>query len=240
MAGYAGKAGANPQEESAGGERRSRQDRLVLAALAHVPFDGWSDLALERAARDCGLPPDAPGYLFPRGVIDAVDHFASLADRLMIEDMQGVPDEEKSRVQDKLHRAVRMRLERWSNFREAVRRGLLLYALPSNVPRAVAATARTADSIWRAVGDSSHDFNWYTKRASISGIYTATLLYWLDDPSDGCEKTWDFLHRSLDGMGRAIKARSSLQKRCAAMMPDLPGILSSFGYQAARRGSRRM
>lgn len=215
---------AEGNKDSGGDNTRlARQDKLIVAALAHVPFDGWSDAALRHAACDCSFPADTPELLFPQGIMDAVDHFTDLADRLMIEDML-TEDQEGRNLQGRIHDAVRLRLLRWTGSREAVRRALLLYAFPANVPRALAVTARTVDAIWRAAGDHSHDFNWYTKRASMAGIYSATLLYWLDDQSDGCEGTWDFLHRSLNGMGRAIRARKSFQDRCAKAARSMPGL----------------
>lgn len=210
------------------------RDRLVLAALDHVPFDGWSMAALRRGAEDVGLDYDAPERLFPGGVTDAVDHFVGLADRLMVEDMERA-DVESMPMQERLEAGIRLRLQRWASHREAVRRALSVYALPQNAGRAARATWRTVDLIWKAAGDRSTDFNWYTKRASLGAVYTATLLYWLDDPSEDSEETWDFLHRRASNVVDAIKFRRTLQERLGRIA-DPFGLLSG----TPRRGPRRM
>lgn len=213
------------------------RDRLVLAALAHIPFDGWSLRALHHAAQDCGFDASVPQRLFPHGVIDAVEHFTRLADARMADDAQALLTD-ADKVRDRLFKIIQARLMRWQDHKEAVRRALSVYALPTNLTRAAAATARTADAIWRAAGDRSNDFNWYTKRASLTGIYAATLLYWLDDTTEESVDTWDYLHRRLDGMVAAIRTRQSIQKKVEKTFSHLPGPFALLAQ--ARRLRPRM
>ena len=90
---------------------------------------------------------------------------------------------------------VRLRLERWTSQREAVRRALAFSAHPLFAGRALRGWYRTIDAIWRAAGDRSVDFNFYTKRGLLAAVYGATVLYWLDDRSEGNKATLDFLDR---------------------------------------------
>ncbi|MFV0358937.1 COQ9 family protein, partial [Tropicimonas sp.] len=69
---------------------------------------------------------------------------------------------------------------------------------------------RSADMIWTALGDSSDDINWYSRRASLSAVYSATVLYWLGDDSEGNVATWAFLDRRIDGVLRASRLRARL------------------------------
>lgn len=186
------------------------RDQLVEAALVHVTFDGWSRAALAEAARDLGLDPALPGQAFPGGAVDAVDHFAALADRLMAEEMAGT-DFASLRTGPRIHAAVKARLARWSGQREAVRRALGVLALPHNLPRAARVTWRTVDAIWSAVEDQPRDFSWYSKRSTLAAVYSATVLYWLDDPSDDCRDTWLFLKRRLAGVRNLPKLRATLE-----------------------------
>lgn len=213
------------------------RDRLVLAALNHIPFDGWSEKALRYAAKDEGLDPDAPLRAFPHGVTSAVEHFTKLADRLMVEDLEKI-DLESMPVQERVFTAIKVRLTRWAPHQEAVRRALSVYALPQNVGLAGKATLRTVDAIWKACGDTSADFNWYTKRASLAAIYSATLLYWLDDSSEDFEETWGFLHRRLGNLVDAIKMRKRITDSLARlpnpfrMMPR--GLRPRSGHRTHR------
>lgn len=196
---------------------RHVRDRLILAALPHVAFDGWSMRSLAEAARDEGMHPTMPERAFPGGAVEAVEHFAEMADRMMVADLERL-DLQSMRVPDRIKTAIRLRLERWTDHREAVRRALALLALPTNTAMAARATARTVDCIWVAAGDTAHDFSWYTKRATLAAVYSSTLLYWLDDPSEDFGETWGFLDRRLADVGRITKAR----RRIEGWMERLP------------------
>lgn len=193
------------------------RDRLVLAALNHIPFDGWSDKALRHAAADCGLDASAPLRAFPHGVLSAVEHFTRMADRMMAEDARSIEGFEEMPVHKRVEMVIRQRLERWAPEREAVRRAMAVYALPQNMGLAAQATWRTVDSVWKVAGDQSADFNWYTKRASLAGVYSATLLYWLDDQSEDMTGTYEFLARRLDDVVRMIKARHKVVDRLSRL-----------------------
>ena len=99
---------------------------------------------------------------------------------------------------------------------EAVRRGLALLALPLNAPLGLKLLYRTVDAIWYAAGDTSADFNFYTKRATLAGVFSSTLFYWLNDRSEGNTATWEFLDRRIDDVMRFEKFKSQFGKKAAA------------------------
>lgn len=218
------------------------RDRLIVAALDHVPFDGWSDKALRHAAQDCGLDSQAPERAFPHGVSSAVRHFTQLGDRMMIEDLQAI-DMDGMSIRDRIVTAVRTRLERWAPHQEAVRRALAVYAMPRNIGAAGPATWHTVDLMWKAIGDQSGDFSWYTKRASLAAVYSATVLYWLDDQSEDFEATWDFLRRRVDDVVKTIKLRKQVTDRMGTLLnpAHLPNPLAMLkeGLAGAAKGPRR-
>ena len=187
------------------------RERLLDALPDHVAFDGWSRTAIEAAARDGGVEPELARLIFPRGGIDAALAFHARGDRQMAEAFAA-----EVRIgmgfTAKVTRAVRLRLELVEPAREAVRRAVSMFALPTYAPEGAAALWRTADAIWTAVGDSSEDVNWYTKRATLSGVYSATVLYWLADESDGREATWAFLDRRIADVIRIEKAKAEIRR----------------------------
>ncbi|MBC7953596.1 MAG: COQ9 family protein [Rhodospirillaceae bacterium] len=193
------------------------RDRLVLAALPHVVFDGWSTKALTQAARDEGLDPTLAERAFLGGPVDAVEHFSDLADRMMAEDLALV-DMTTLRVPDRVYLAIEARLKRWAPHREAVRRAMAVLALPPHGTVAMQITFRTVDAIWHLAGDSSNDFSWYTRRATLAAVFSATVLCWLDDESEDGADTWAFLRRRLADVGRITSTR----KRVAAWLKTLP------------------
>ena len=185
------------------------RDRLIMAALPHAVFDGWSARTLGQAALDLDLDPSLAERAFLAGPVEAVAHFSDLGDRLMVADCADL-DFAALRTPERVRALIKARLSRWAPHREALRRALSVLALPVNAMTAAKVTGRTVERIWRAAGDQSHDFSWYTKRATLAAVYTATLMYWLDDPSEECADTWGFLDRRLADVGRVTTARKSL------------------------------
>ena len=184
--------------------------RLVEAMLPHVPFDGWSAAALEAGARDLGVDPAVARLAFPGGPVDMVDAYIRLADERMLAALD--TDAFRAlKVREKITGAIRTRLEQAAPHREAIRRSAAVLALPGNAARAARLTWRTADSLWRAAGDTSTDFNHYSKRALAGAVYAATLLTWLNDESEDFADTWAFLDRRIAGVMRIEKAKARLR-----------------------------
>ncbi|MDH5749037.1 MAG: COQ9 family protein [Rhodospirillales bacterium] len=188
------------------------QDKILLAALGHVPFDGWTEKTLAAALDDAGFGREKAVSAFPGGTADLIAHFSAYADRQMVAAMQEL-DLESMRVRDRIAAGVRLRLEWLSPHHEAVRRATAWLALPMNVPLAIRLTAVTCDEIWHAAGDRSVDFNYYTKRGLLAPVYTATVLYWLADSSEGSTETWAFLDRRLSDVLKIPRLQSRLVKR---------------------------
>jgi ubiquinone biosynthesis protein COQ9 len=181
------------------------KDRILQAALPHVAFDGWSETTLRAAADDSGVAPGLAHALFPRGGLDLALAYHAAGDRAMARALAGA-DLAEMRFRDRVAHAVRLRLD--GADRELVRRGATLFALPQNAGAGAGAVWGTADAIWTALGDTSEDVNWYTKRASLSAVYASTVLYWLGDDSPGHEATWDFLDRRIEGVMAFEKAKA--------------------------------
>ena len=174
-----------------------RLRRLLLdAALLHIPFDGWTDKALTAAARNLELPVESLARAFPGGVAGLAAYFSAEFDRHMTAELAEL-DLADMPVRARIARAVRARLELLAAHKEAVRRLAAYGALPGRGFAAVRSLAATVDAIWRAAGDASTDFNYYTKRGLLAPVYGATLLYWLSDESEGSEETWAFVERRI-------------------------------------------
>ncbi len=181
-------------------------ERLLDAALVHVPFDGWTEACFRAAIADTGIDPALARAVCPRGALDLALAYHARCDLAMLERLK-VADLSAMRFRDRIAAAVRFRLE--AADRELVRRGATLFALPHHAAEGARAIWNTCDQIWTALGDSSDDVNWYTKRATLSGVYSSTVLYWLGDTSAGHQATWAFLDRRIEDVMRieTLKAR---------------------------------
>ena len=182
---------------------------LVEAALPHVAFEGWSDAALRDAIADSGLPPGLAHALVPRGGVDLALAYHHQGDRRMVAALAET-DLSSLRFRDRVALAVKLRLA--GADREVVRRGSALFALPHHAADGAKAIWGTADAIWNALGDSSQDAGWYTKRATLSAVYASTVLYWLGDASDGQAATWAFLDRRIANVMAFEKTKARMRE----------------------------
>jgi ubiquinone biosynthesis protein COQ9 len=184
------------------------KDQLLDAALMHVPFDGWSSATFNAAIKDSGLDPALARAVCPRGAVDLAVAYHRRGDAKMLEGLAQA-DLSQMRFRDRIAKAVRLRLE--AGDREAIRRGSTLFALPHHAPEGAGLLWETCDKIWTALGDTSDDVNWYSKRATLSGVYSATLLYWLGDTSEGHQATWSFLDRRIDDVMQIEKLKAQVR-----------------------------
>lgn len=185
-------------------------ETLLDAALAHVAFDGWSSQTFEAAVRDTKLTMAEARLLAPRGALDLAVEYHRRGDRLMVERLQHA-DLNALRFRDRVAMALRFRVEAMEN-REAVRRASALFALPNHAAEGARLVWETADHVWTALGDASDDLNWYTKRATLSGVWAATVLYWLGDDSAGHADTTAFIDRRIEDVMRIEKVKGRLRE----------------------------
>jgi ubiquinone biosynthesis protein COQ9 len=193
-------------------ERSAERDTAIAAMLPHVPFDGWTRKSLAMGLADAGMPADEVDLLFPLGVADMIATFCDWADRRMEDAARTI---EEPRLSRRVKAVMALRFEQNRPHREAIRRAIGVLSLPGNARTAVACTARTVDAIWHAAGDRSSDFSWYTKRAILTAVYSATLLFWLRDQSADDSDTMAFLDRRLAGVARLGRLRMPFPSRLA-------------------------
>jgi len=199
------------------------RDRLIEAMLPDVAFDGWSQAALRVASRRLGMTAEEAAALFPRGAPDLVAGFSSWADRRMLDWLEAAPPEAPG-TSARIKRALGLRFEVVAPWREAVRRGLAVLALPPHAALGLRLVYETVDGIWYAAGDTATDFSFYTKRATLAGVYAGALLYWLEDRSEDFAETRAFIDRRLGEVARFGAAR----ERMEAALERLPNPLRLF------------
>jgi ubiquinone biosynthesis protein COQ9 len=188
----------------------SQRAALIEAMLPEVPFDGWSRAALRAAARRCGITAEEARALFPGGTADLVAAFSRWADQRMLDRFEALPLTD-TRISDRIARAIATRFDIVAPWREAVRRALTVLALPYNAPLAGRLVYDTVDAIWYAAGDAATDFSFYTKRATLAAIYSAAVLYWLEDRSEGFADTLAFVDRRLAAVARFGRLRRDIE-----------------------------
>ncbi len=204
---------------------------LVEALLPNVAFDGWGETALDAAAAALGIPADRARLVFPGGATEMIDAWILKTDADMTAEMarRGAS---AMKIRERITTAIKIRIESARPHKEAVRRAFAVLAQPQNAALSARTVWRSADAMWRAAGDTATDFNHYTKRMSLGGVYAATLLYWLQDESEGDAETFAFLDRRIETIMQIEKAKAHFREQ-ASNRPRLSRFLGRLRYPAA-------
>ena len=210
-------------------EYQEAREKILFATLPNVAFDGWVERTLRMGAESAGYPPEMALRVFPGGPREAIRFWSDRDDRWML-DRMGKDDLTAMPFREQLAKAIRLRIEVNAPYREAVRRTMSFLAMPQNYATATRNTFEAVSAIWYAVGDTSTDFNFYTKRLTLAPIYVATVLYWIDDSSEDSAGTWAFLERRLED--------SMIIPRLQARVGEMVGALTS-PFSPRSRWSRR-
>jgi ubiquinone biosynthesis protein COQ9 len=206
--------------------------RIALAPLipAHAAFDGWSDEALAMAARELGVPAPRARLAFPGGAMEMIDFWFDSIDVAML---GAFPPERIAamKIRERIRELVLFRLNAMLPHREALRRAFAILAQPQNVVASTKLAWRAADRMWRVAGDKATDFNYYSKRAILTGVYGSTSLVFIDDNSDDLADTRAFLNRRIDDVMRIEKVKASWRGG-RDRLPSLSRFLGRLRYPA--------
>ena len=183
------------------------REKLALAVGENAVFDGWTAGAVDAAAGQIGIETAQARLAMPKDQVGKIDLYIQAVDRELEawftpERLQGL------KIREKIRAILWKRLDIMAPAREAVRRALSILAMPRNAPTGLKVGWRTADLMWRIAGDTSTDFNHYTKRVTLGGVYASTLLVWLDDQSEGWAETAAFLDRRIEDVMKFEKLKA--------------------------------
>jgi ubiquinone biosynthesis protein COQ9 len=204
--------------------------KLAMAVGENAAFDGWTAKAVDSAAAQTGIDPAQARLAFPKQPAQMFDAYIQAIDAAL--EAHFTPERiQAMKVRERIRALIWHRFELMAPAREAVRTGLSILAMPLNVPLALTAGWRSADLMWRLAGDTATDYNHYTKRLILSGVYGSTLLVWLDDQSEGWIETSAFLDRRLADVMRFEKWKASW-KGNELHRPSLTRFLGRLRYPA--------
>ncbi len=202
--------------------------RILEVFPAHAAAQGWTDAAFKAAAAEAGLSEGEAALACPRGAVDLFDAFADRADQAMLERLDEL-DLDAMKIRQKVRAAVQVRLEAQGPYKEAARAMTRALTRPDRAPEATRLLWRTADHIWRALGDKSTDGNFYSRRAILSGVLASTYARWFADESEDHEATWAFLDARIENVMQFEKFKAQLKPVGEAAQSAL-GIAARFRY----------
>ena len=201
-------------------------EQLVDAALPHVAFDGWSPATFAAAAQDLDVDLEHAKRLCARGAIDLAIAYHQRGDARMVAALKA-SDLSGMRFRDRVAHALRLRI-RAVDDKEAVRRATAMFALPHMAADGAKLIWGTADAIWNALDDESRDVNWYTKRLTLSGVYSSVVLFWLGDDSLDLQATDAFIDRRIDNVMQFEKLKAQAKDN-----PFLKPFATTLGRMTA-------
>ena len=217
------KDGANSEDPLA-----AERAEVLSHILTEADFDGWSVETLRRGAAAAGIDRERQLLLFPRGVIDALIAYSKACDAQMIEALASA-DLASMKIRERIKFAVQTRLMIMAPHRPAAAAGMRFLTLPMHGATGTSLLYQTLDAIWRACGDQSTDFNFYTKRAVLAGVYSSTFLIWQNDQSEDFEESWAFLDRRIENVMQFEKTKAKVQEGLEKL-PSPLNLLSRLRY----------
>jgi ubiquinone biosynthesis protein COQ9 len=196
---------------------------IVEAALPRLAEDGFTEKTLNYAAAAAGIDASTVRRLFPKAELDLVSAFSEWADDQMAAALKATPLSEM-KIRQRIRAAVSARIAALRQHKEAARRAAAFISLPQNASTAMKLLYRTVDRMWRLAGDTSTDFNFYTKRLILAGVYSSTLLRWFNDASEDEKDTFEFLDARIENVMQFEKFKADVNERLSKM-PSLTEIL---------------
>ena len=184
---------------------------VLDAALPHAAFDGFTDRVLEEAGKAAGLTQAALARLFPEGPLSLIEFYSDAVDAEMNERLQAM-DLPSMKIRARITEAVKTRLAILKRHKEAARRAVAMLSLPMHAGLAAKLMYRSVDAMWRAAGDTATDFNFYTKRGILAGVYGSTLVRWFADSSPDEAATNDFLAARIENVMQFEKFKAKAKE----------------------------
>ncbi|XP_075238979.1 ubiquinone biosynthesis protein COQ9, mitochondrial-like [Convolutriloba macropyga] len=200
---------------------REAQTQLLTEALQFVPEHGWTARSLAEAAKALNVSP---------AFMNSFDAFEDAALILFFLDLKMVDLEKflfnlreehireygRVKINQFVFQSCKEMLSYVIPYLDHWPSALTILAEPSNAMRTFKHHVELVDLIWHYAGDTSLDYNWYSKRILLSGVINSTQLHLIQDKSENYEDTWTFLDNRLKdvasiGMG-INNFRKSLQE----------------------------
>lgn len=189
----------------------SKKQQILQEVFSELPFADWDERLFFKIEEKLGMVKNEHVLLYPSGIQELVDEYEQYLDELMLGKLKNISSEKSSKIRDKIKYAICCRLENdIPHFKLILAKTTKFYKKLNNLNLGLKTTWRTVDLMWKFAGDTSTDYNYYTKRGLLFGVYTATSLHYLKDESKGNEATWHFLDKRLNDILKINKLKKCL------------------------------
>ena len=211
-------AAAKLETKAKGMNDQEMREAVLARALPHAAFDGFTDQVLQKAGDEAGVTKTDLARLFEDGPIGLVEFYSTSTDAEM-EKRLAATDLKAMKIRERIATAVKTRLAILKPHKEAARRAASLLSLPMHAALGAKLVYRTVDAMWRAAGDTSTDFNFYTKRGILAGVYASTLVRWFNDTGEDESATSEFLAARIENVMQFEKLKAQAKTALANFTP---------------------
>jgi ubiquinone biosynthesis protein COQ9 len=184
---------------------------VLKGALKDAAFDGFTQGVLAKAGKEAGVDDTTIARLFPEGPLSLIAYFSTSIDEAM-EKKLAATDLGARKIRERIKIAVMTRLWLLEPHKEAARRAAATLTLPMHAPLGTKLMYRTVDAMWRAAGDTATDFNFYTKRAILAGVYGSVLVRWFSDTGEDGSATEAFLDARIENVMQLEKFKAKAKE----------------------------
>lgn len=186
------------------------KDLILKETLKYIPTEGWTLSALAKGVFDAGYEKGTEYGVFQGNSQVLLAYYFDFLDRQMVQELDKI-NLDAMRVRDRIATAIWVRLKLLEPHRQVVKITLSYLAHPTRALEGAQYLFQTLDHIWHKAGDRSTDFNYYTKRAILAGVYLSTLKKWVHDSSFESMETRAFLNRRLENALMVPRFKATLR-----------------------------
>jgi len=201
---------------------------ILQAMLPIVVFDGWNQKSLRASIKSINLPEGSEELYFPEGALEVIRFWHDQMNEFVKSNLESL-NKSEMKIREQVTAGVLSALESIGSNEEAMRRAIIRLSLPDAAVQGPTYLWSLADSIWRAIGDRSTDYNYYTKRTILAGVLGSTITVWISDSDQNKVKTKLFLDARISNVMSFEKSKFKIVEKINNI-PNFAEILGRLRY----------
>ena len=183
------------------------RNEILSDAKDYVIKHGWNEEMFSKVAKNSKYDTAVVLSLFPEGYLSLIQVYLDEINTKMTDESKKL-----NLIRFKVHERIRelciLRFKIMIKEKKIVCKTFLHLLLPNNYSFSLKNLYKTVDQIWYLAGDSSTDFNFYSKRAILASIYLTTILHFINN--ENLEETIILLNKQLKKVSKIPKIKERL------------------------------
>jgi len=197
------------------------KQKILEEFLKICAFDGWNKDALLKAVSNCEIDEKFTDLIFENGCLDLAEFYIESQNKKAAQKISEIENFHSKKIRDKIRLALYARFEVEKDHHLALQRLISFYLDAKNFTsleigakpalQGLKSCYKIADFIWKELNDPSTDFNFYTKRLTLSKIILRSLLVFIKDESANFGKTKNFIDSQIEKVMKFEKCKMQVK-----------------------------